>query len=118
MEMRGTRREGKRILLERDSSRHRCGASFVIPIVVSFLPDGDFVTDDDGSQRDDDRSQDDYGVDESDSDDDCVSDAKNKRSLFLPSRWDIGADDSSNHDDSSRQNGDDDSSGCEDVGDY
>jgi len=39
--MRGTRREGKRILLERDSSRNRCGASFAIPIVVSFLLDGD-----------------------------------------------------------------------------
>mmetsp|Transcript_35939 Transcript_35939/g.86864 ORF Transcript_35939/g.86864 Transcript_35939/m.86864 type:complete len:662 (+) Transcript_35939:202-2187(+) len=86
MEMIGsTRKECKRILLDRDSSRHRCGASFVIPIVISFLPAADGVIDDDSSQSDDADATD--SDDAPGSDDDCLSDAKYKRFTSFKMDW-------------------------------
>ncbi|CAJ1962115.1 unnamed protein product [Cylindrotheca closterium] len=107
MEIRSTsRKECKRILLDRGSSRHRCGATFVIPTVITYLPHVDEVADDDSGQSDDEDGRD----NEDDSDSAAgfcyevfLSDAKCKRLRSWPSTWDDASLSSENGDDESSE---------------
>ncbi|CAJ1946577.1 unnamed protein product [Cylindrotheca closterium] len=103
MAIRSTRKEDKRFLLEdRCSSRNWCGASFVIPIVISFLPEVDEIADSVSSERDDDNfneRQDNYSDDSSGDSEEALYSAKYKRLRFFPSSSDTSAagDDSDSH---------------------
>ncbi|CAJ1946578.1 unnamed protein product [Cylindrotheca closterium] len=91
MDLRSSRKEVKRILLDRDSSRNRCGSYFVIPMVVSFLPNVEEVTDEESGKNDDDdllnESQEDFSDDASDVPEGLYY-AKSKRFGFFPSSSD------------------------------